>query len=105
MDLQFETTEFDKSNEELNKIIEKHQGYVEYSNISFSSKSYRNGDYVIRIPKGNVQNFKTNLNTIGNKARESINKQDVTKQYTDTESRLRVLEVKKKEFWLLWKGY
>ncbi len=94
MDLQFETTEFDKSNEELNKIIEKYQGYVEYSNISFSSKSYRNGDYVIRIPKGNVQNFKNNLNTIGNKTRESINKQDVTKQYTDTESRLRVLEVK-----------
>lgn len=94
IDLQFETTEFDKSNEELNRIIEKHQGYVEYSNISFSSRNYRNGDYVVRVPKGNVQNFKTDLNTIGNKTRESVNKQDVTKQYTDTESRLKVLEVK-----------
>lgn len=96
IDLQFETTEFDESNEELNKIIEKHQGYVEYSNISFSSRNYRNGDYVIRVPKRNVQNFKTDLNTVGNKTRESLNKQDVTKQYTDTESRLRVLEVKEK---------
>lgn len=96
IDLQFESTEFDESNEELNKIIEKHQGYVEYSNISFSSRNYRNGDYVIRVPKGNVQNFKTALNTVGNKTRESLNKQDVTKQYTDTESRLRVLEVKEK---------
>lgn len=96
IDLQFETTEFDKSNEELNKIIEKYQGYVEYSNISFSSRNYRNGDYVIRIPKGKVQNFKIDLNTIGNKIRESFNKQDVTKQYTDTESRLKVLEVKEK---------
>ena len=96
IDLQFESTEFDESNEELNKIIEKHQGYVEYSNISFSSRNYRNGDYVIRVPKGNVQNFKTALNTVGNKTRESLNKQDVTKQYTDTESRLRALEVKEK---------
>lgn len=96
IDLQFETTEFDESNEELNTIIEKHQGYVEYSNISFSSRNYRNGDYVIRVPKRNVQNFKTDLNTVGNKTRESLNKQDVTKQYTDTESRLRVLEVKEK---------
>ena len=94
IDLQFETTEFDESNEKLNRIIEKHQGYVEYSNISFSSRNYRNGDYVVRVPKGNVQNFKTDLNTIGNKTRESVNKQDVTKQYTDTESRLKVLEVK-----------
>ena len=33
IDLQFETTE-SINYEELNKIIEKYQGYVEYSNIS-----------------------------------------------------------------------
>lgn len=94
IDLQFETTEFDNSNNELDKIIRKHQAYVEYSNISYSSKSYRNGDYVIRVPKNNIQNFKTDLNNIGNKTWESVNKDDVTRQYTDTESRLRVIEVK-----------
>ncbi|MCF6466767.1 DUF4349 domain-containing protein [Clostridium sp. Cult2] len=94
IDLRFETTEFDTSNEELDKIIKKHEGYVEYSNISYSSRNYRTGQYVIRVPKANTQNFKTDLKNIGNKTNESLNKQDVTKQYTDTESRLKVIEVK-----------
>ena len=94
IDLRFETTEFDKSNEELNKIIKKYEGYVEYSNISYSSSNYRNGQYTIRVPKANIENFKTDLNSIGNITNESLNKQDITKQYTDTETRLKVIEVK-----------
>lgn len=94
IDLRFETTEFDKSVEELEKIISKYDGYVESSDINTSSRNYRNGNYVIRVPKTNIQKFKSDLNSIGNKTMESINKQDVTKQYTDTQSRIKVLEVK-----------
>lgn len=96
--LAFETTEFEKSNEELNKLIEKYKAYVEYSNISYnqyySNVSYRYGEFVIRVPKESIKSFKTELALIGNLKSESTNKQDVTKQYTDTESRLKVIEVK-----------
>jgi len=96
--LNIETTEFEKSNASLNELIAKYQGYVEASNISYNSyynsKSYRYGNYIIRVPKDNIQNFKTDVAILGNITSENTNKQDVTKQYTDTESRLKVLEVK-----------
>lgn len=96
--LKFETLEFEKSNDELNELIAKYQAYVEYSNISYNqyynAKNYRNGEFVIRVPREKIISFKTELNLIGNLVSENTNKQDVTKQYTDTESRLKVIEVK-----------
>lgn len=96
--LGFETTEFDKSNEELTKLIEKYKAYVEYSNISYNQHynnvNYRYGEYTIRVPKDNITSFKTELGIIGNLRSENTSKQDVTKQYADTESRLNVIEIK-----------
>lgn len=96
--LNFETMEFETSNDNLNKLIEKYKAYIENSNISYSnyynSKMYRSGDYVIRVPRENIVSFKTELNSIGNKTSENTSKQDVTKHYTDTESRLKVITTK-----------
>ncbi len=96
--LGFETTEFDKSNDELEKLIQKYKAYVEYSNISYNqyynNVNYRYGEYTIRVPKENITSFKTEIGTIGNLRSENTNKQDVTKQYRDTESRLKVIEIK-----------
>ncbi len=38
--------------------------------------------------------FKSSLNGVGNIISESTNKEDVTRQYKDTESRLKVIETK-----------
>lgn len=96
--LSFETTEFDNTNEKLNQIIEKHKSYVENSNISYNhygyNKSYKYGNFIIRVPKENILAFKADLNGIGNMISESTDKQDVTKHYRDTESRLKVITVK-----------
>lgn len=96
--LSLETTEFEKSNDELNKLIEKYKAYVENSNISYNhyynQKMYRYGEFTIRVPRENVVSFKTEMNLIGHIVSESTNKQDVTKQYQDTESRLKVVTVK-----------
>lgn len=98
LQLDFETTEFDKTTAHLNQIIEKYKAYVENSNISnnsyYNNKSYRYGSYTIRVPKLSVDSFKAELLGIGNMISESTSKQDVTSQYTDTESRLKVITVK-----------
>lgn len=98
MQMAFETTEFDKTANNLNTIIEKYKAYVENSNISnnsyYNNKSYRFGSYTIRVPKISVDNFKSELIGIGNMTSESTSKEDVTSQYTDTESRLKVITVK-----------
>lgn len=96
--LEFETTEFDKTTDELSKLIEKYKAYIENSNISYnqyySNKSYKYGSYVIRVPKSDVTSFKTELNGIGNMISENTSKEDVTKYYRDTESRLKVVTTK-----------
>ncbi|HHV37921.1 MAG TPA: DUF4349 domain-containing protein [Tepidimicrobium sp.] len=70
IDILLETTKFDNTNEELNKLTKKHNAYIENSSISYSpyhgSKNYRNAFYTIRIPKDNVHSFKTDLNKSGN---------------------------------------
>lgn len=94
----FESTEFDKSLEELYKLIEENQGYISSSNIYFGnyygSQMYRTGNFSIRIPRDKVNQFKAFIPQIGNIISESSSKEDVTRYYTDTESRLGVLEIK-----------
>jgi len=96
--LGFETVEFDKSLEQLYKLIEENQGYLSSSNIYFGnyygSQMYRTGQFSIRIPRDKVNQFKAFVPQIGNIISESSSKEDVTRYYTDTESRLAVLEIK-----------
>ena len=98
MEMVFETTEFDKTTNNLDIIVNKYKAYVENSNISnnsyYDNKSYRFGTYTIRVPKISVDSFKSELSGIGNMTSESTSKEDVTSQYTDTESRLKVITVK-----------
>ena len=96
MDL--ETTDFEKSSQSLYDTIKKYKAYVENSSIDYSryrnNKRYKNAYYVVRVPRNNVLDFKSGLTGIGNILSESTNKEDVTRQYRDTESRLKVIETK-----------
>src|SRR5690606_29926274 len=93
-----ETTEFNSTIENLDKIINKHNGYIENSNISYNNdynnKILKYAQYTIRVPKENVDRFTKEMDSIGNIVSQNSSKQDITKQYYDTESRLNVLKIK-----------
>lgn len=91
--LDFETMEFEKTRLDLNSLISKHKAYIENSNISHHS-SYKYGEFSIRIPRENLNSFRSELQGIGNIISENTDKTDVTKQYRDTSSRLKVITVK-----------
>lgn len=94
--LGFETEAFDEFSNELEELIRENQGYIEYSDIWYggTSRAYRRGDYTIRLPQENLNKFKDNSKEIGNLINESTSREDVSSQYTDTESRLRIVETK-----------
>ncbi len=96
--ISMQTKEFMDTVEKLNVLIGKYKGYIESSNISYNNYVYSSGlkysDYSIRIPRENLEKFKNELKEIGNIISENTSKVDITKQYRDTESRLKVLEVK-----------
>lgn len=98
MYLSFETTEFDTTKSNLDKLISKYKAYIEESNISYNTyydgRKYRQGEFTIRVPKKELSNFKSELDGIGNLTSEHTRKEDVTKHYRDTESRLKVITTK-----------
>lgn len=96
--IEMQTKEFLSTTEKLNKLISKYKGYIEQSNISYNdyvySTSLKYSNYTIRIPRENADKFVDEIVEIGNIISQNKSKQDITKQYKDTESRLKVLEIK-----------
>ena len=96
--INMETVEFDKSISTLENLISKNNAYVENSNISLGSyydqSIYRNAEYVIRVPRDNIDKFINETSSIGKVTNKEESKEDVTMHYRDTESRLNVLNIK-----------
>lgn len=96
--IDFETTEFEESIKSLTQITQNHKAYVENSNTSYNqyynNNSYKYATYTIRVPKDQLSNFKNALTGVGNMTQESTSKEDVTKYYKDTASRLKVVTTK-----------
>ena len=96
--INMETIEFDKSISALEDLISKNQAYVENSSTSlgnyYGTNSYRTAEYVIRVPKSNIDSFITETGSLGKVTNKEESKEDVTMHYRDTESRLNVLNIK-----------
>ena len=96
--IEMETKEFISTSEKLDSLILKYKGYVQNSDVYFNDYIYGQGlkysDYSIRIPQENLEDFVNEVMEIGNIIAKNRNKLDITKQYKDSESRLKVLEVK-----------
>ena len=105
--LSLETTEFDSTIESLGKIIGANKGYIENSHISdrghINNKIFKYADYVIRVPKNSVEGFTNEIDSIGNIISQNVSKEDITKQYYDTESRLNLLKTKEERMTALLK--
>lgn len=96
--LDMQTVDFDNSITGLEKLIAKNQAYVENSNIQlgdyYRQSDYRSAEYIIRVPKTNLNKFMNETGSIGKLNSQQESKEDVTMYYRDTESRLNLLNVK-----------
>lgn len=103
--IEMQTKDFIATTEKLDTLITKYKGYIQNSNISYNDYVYSTGlkysNYAIRIPRESLDDFVDEVVKIGNIISENKNKQDITKQYRDTESRLRVLETKEERILVL----
>lgn len=97
-----ETMEFDKTLTDLNKMVSDCGGFIENSSVTgtdFNSQhsgyaAYRTANYTFRIPVDKFKSFTEGLSTLGNVPYSSTNAENITMQYTDTESHLTVYETK-----------
>ncbi len=97
-----ETMEFDKTLESLSKMVSDCGGFIENSSVTgtdFNAQhsgyaSYRTAQYTFRIPVDKFKSFTEGLSALGNVPYSSTNAENITMQYTDTASRLKVYETK-----------
>ncbi len=97
-DVQVQTLDFDQAVQDLNGLVAHYAGYFESAYVDngsyYSGGSYMQGNYVVRVPSKNYQNF---INEFGNVAHiVNINQsvEDIGLQYADTEARLETLKIK-----------
>ena len=91
-----ETLEFEQSLEGVYKLIERCGGFVESSDVSgrdyssqfYGRKNYRSANFTIRVPKEKFSTLMNSLSELGNVTYSSTQAENITSQFTDTESRL-----------------
>ncbi|PKM74347.1 MAG: hypothetical protein CVU91_00310 [Firmicutes bacterium HGW-Firmicutes-16] len=91
-----ETLDFDKTMTDLQQLIKDCGGFVQSSNVTGGDYSSiyggtavsRTADYSIRVPVDKFKSVTDSLKNLGNVVSSSTNADNITPQYTDTQSRL-----------------
>ena len=91
-----ETIRFDETIEQVYALIEQYGAFVEsswvtgkdYSTTYYNRPGYRSASFVIRVPRDSFQTFTGALETLGNVTRSSVQAENITSSYYDTQSRL-----------------
>lgn len=93
-DYDFETEKFDEAYAYLKERIVAYDGYVASSDLtgSGSSSSYRTLYLTARIPAEKSETFIGEMGSLGTVVKQSESAEDVTLQYSDTESRIESLK-------------
>ena len=91
-----ETIRFEETIEKVYALIEEYGGFVEssyvtgkdYSTTYYNRPGYRSASFTIRVPRDSFQSFTGALEGLGNLTRSSVQAQNITSSYFDTQSRL-----------------
>jgi Domain of unknown function (DUF4349) len=88
--IQVEVTDFDAAATALGQLAQSIGGYVADTQVTRHPSGYRSGQIVLRIPVERFDAVGTSIRTLGKVLSERSMVEDVTKAYTDLETRLRV---------------
>ena len=92
-DLTMETTDFEQSCADLERMTAETGGYIESSGVS-GRKGERSANYTLRVPQEKYEAFYTQLGDNCHVTSSNRWSEDVTEQYTDVETRLATLKTK-----------
>lgn len=90
----FDTTEYDKSMEQINKSVQKYNGYME-SCSEYGTENH-SSSMVIRIPAEHADAWLAETGSIGTVTFKEVSSEDITLRYFDTKAHLETLETQRK---------
>jgi Domain of unknown function (DUF4349) len=85
-----EVRDYEVAAEQVARLAESHGGYLADAQTSRGAQDRRRGTLVIRVPAERFAAAYAALKGLGKVETETVSTQDVTKAYTDLETRLRV---------------
>lgn len=85
-----EVPEFDRAAKDLGNMVAALGGYIAETQIHRNPSGTRSGSISLRVPAGSFESVGSKIRALGKVQSESSNVQDVTKAYSDLETRLRV---------------
>jgi glycine cleavage system regulatory protein len=88
-ELEFEIDAFDSAVDTISRIVAEEGGFVGTVNSEKLPNGKVRGTVVVRVPPDRLDTFVLKLRALGDLKSQRIASQDITKQYTDLESRLR----------------
>ncbi len=103
-DISLETEKFDDTMAKIDIKVKETGSYIESSSISGTGKNdydLRYASLIIRVPSGKFDQMKKAAEEWGTVTSSSTASQDVTKQYVDTEARIKTLKIQEERLLLL----
>ncbi|MFO0876357.1 MAG: DUF4349 domain-containing protein [Gemmataceae bacterium] len=88
--------EFDAAQEQLLHLLEAHKGYVARSEITGRPGEPRHGQWTLRIPVAQFDDFRQALGKIGELRRSTLDSEDITDRYFDMTAEVTNLESREK---------
>lgn len=88
--MSIEVPEFEKAAKGLGKMVEGLGGYIADTQVRQNPSGAHSGSVSLRVPAASYESAGSRIRTLGRVMSESSNVQDVTKAYSDLETRLRV---------------
>lgn len=88
-DMEFEVDGFDAAVDKVTKIANEEQGFVGTVNSEKLPNGKVRGSIVVRVPPDRLDTLILKLRALGELKSQKIGSLDITKEYTDLESRLR----------------
>jgi hypothetical protein len=87
---------FDDAEAGLRLLVKEHKGYIARSEVEGTQKRRRTGTWTVRVPAASGEEFREGLVKLGEVSRSSLDSQDITDQYYDTQAVLTNLESEEK---------
>ena len=92
--LELQTLEFEKANEDIDRLINEVGGWVEQKDVSTYSSSYRGAYYTVRVPASKFESFCTGVGELCHVTYSTSSAEDISESYYDTKARLDTAQIK-----------
>ena len=92
--LELQTLEFEKANEDIDRLINETGGWVEQKDVSTYSSSYRSAYYTVRVPAAKFESFCAGVGELCHVTYSTSSAEDISESYYDTKARLETAQIK-----------